>query len=54
MATLSQFKCINCSHEFDINEIRYRCDCGDLLEVIHDLNSSIPYPEKWKNSLEII
>ena len=51
MTTISHFKCIECGNEYDIHEIRYRCDCDELLEVIHDLKSSIPDPEKWKNSL---
>ena len=51
MTTLSVFKCINCSQEYDITEKRYRCNCGDLLEVIHDLNHSISNPLKWKEKL---
>lgn len=52
MPSLSIFKCISCNSEYDIKEIRYRCNCGDLLEVIHDLKSSIPDPVKWKKSLD--
>ena len=51
MSTLSIFSCISCNLEFDIREIRYRCDCGELLEVIHDLNTSIPKPVDWQASL---
>ena len=51
MTTLSVFKCISCSQEYDITEKRYRCHCGDLLEVIHDLKSSISNPMKWKEKL---
>ena len=51
MASLSIFKCISCSQEYDITEKRYRCSCGDLLEVIHDLKSSISNPMKWKKKL---
>ena len=47
----STFKCISCSREYDIQEIRYRCDCGELLEVLHDLESAIPNPQTWKDSL---
>ena len=32
--------------------MRYRCNCGNLLEILHDLNSSIPDPINWKNSLD--
>ena len=49
---LSIFKCISCNHEYDIKEILYRCECGNLLEVLHDLKLSIPDPEKWKNLLD--
>ena len=49
--TLSIFKCISCDNEYDIQEIRYRCDCGELLEIIHDLSQSIPNPNDWKKSL---
>ena len=50
--TLSIFRCIECDKKYDIREIRYRCDCGDLLEVIHDLNTSIPKAGNWKASLD--
>jgi len=50
--TLSIFKCISCDNEYDIQEIRYRCDCGELLEIIHDLSQSIPNPNDWKKSLD--
>ncbi len=30
-------RCIECGREYPINEVRYRCDCGDLLEVMHDI-----------------
>ena len=49
---LSIFKCIECNEEYDIQQIRYRCNCNDLLEVIHDLNTAIPQPDKWKHSLD--
>ena len=47
----SIFKCISCFKEYDIKEIQYRCDCGDLLEVMHDLESAIPNPQSYKESL---
>ena len=52
MPDLSIFKCITCSNAYSIKDIRYRCDCGNLLEVSHDLNTAIPFPEKWKASLD--
>ena len=33
-----KLRCIECGKEYPIDEVRYRCDCGDLLEVVHDLN----------------
>ncbi len=50
--SISIFKCISCNKEFDIQEIRYRCDCGDLLEVIHDLQQVIPNSADWKVKLD--
>ncbi len=34
---ISQLHCISCGKSYDVNEVRYRCDCGDLLQVVHDL-----------------
>jgi len=31
-------RCIKCGQEYPLNVVRYRCDCGDLLEVAHDLD----------------
>ena len=52
MADLSVFKCISCYKEYDIQEIRYRCECGNLLEVLHDLKAAISNPQKWKEILD--
>ncbi|MHA1270137.1 MAG: threonine synthase [Candidatus Helarchaeota archaeon] len=30
-------KCIKCDREYPVDEIRYECDCGELLDVIHDI-----------------
>jgi len=51
--TPSIFQCITCKKEYDIQEIRYRCECGDLLEVLHDLSSYIPNPTKWKKKIDV-
>jgi threonine synthase len=32
-------RCIECGKNYPVNEVRYRCDCGDLLEVVHDVES---------------
>jgi threonine synthase len=34
---ISWLQCIRCGARYDSHEVRYRCDCGDLLEVAHDL-----------------
>ena len=52
MTEISIFKCIDCGKEYNIHDIRYRCECGDLLEVIHDLDASIPKSDNWKTSLD--
>ncbi|MDP8255291.1 MAG: threonine synthase [Candidatus Alcyoniella australis] len=33
----SRLHCIGCDKSYDATDVRYRCDCGDLLEVRHDL-----------------
>jgi len=35
--SISRLQCIQCNRTYDTREVRYRCDCGDLLEVAHDL-----------------
>ncbi len=32
-------KCIKCGATYPIEEVRYRCDCGELLEVVQELES---------------
>ncbi|MFC1690569.1 threonine synthase [Nanoarchaeota archaeon] len=32
-------RCIECKKEYGIDEVRYRCDCGDLLEVVLDIEA---------------
>ncbi len=34
---MAVLKCIRCGEEYPLNKVRYRCECGDLLEVSHDL-----------------
>ena len=52
MAASSNYRCISCSQEYNIQDIRYLCECGKLLEVIHDLNCSIPNVSNWKKTLD--
>ncbi|MHA1895433.1 MAG: threonine synthase [Candidatus Helarchaeota archaeon] len=33
----SILKCIKCKKEYPLDEIRYECDCGSLLDVSHDI-----------------
>lgn len=33
----SILKCITCGKEFPLNEVRFTCTCGNLLDVVHDL-----------------
>ena len=35
-------KCISCTREYPADEVRYLCDCGDLLDVWHDLEELRP------------
>ena len=34
---LSVLRCIRCGREYPLNEVRFTCSCGDLLDVVHDL-----------------
>ena len=36
---MASLRCIKCGTEYPLGKVRYRCDCGDLLEVAHDLDS---------------
>lgn len=36
-AGFSHLQCIACGKRYDSREVRYHCECGDLLEVTHDL-----------------
>ncbi len=45
---LSKFRCTGCRREYDIKDIRYECDCGELLEVIHDLKKFKRTGPDWR------
>ena len=49
MSTISKYQCISCGLNYNINDIRYLCECGSLLEVIHDLKSIVPNSKIWKD-----
>jgi threonine synthase len=36
---MSVLKCIECGKEYPLTELRYSCECGGLLEVIHDFSN---------------
>jgi len=46
----SVFQCIDpeCGKRYDIKEIRYKCECGELLEVIHDFESFNLTGKQWR------
>ena len=48
----SKFKCIECGAEYPLDEIRFKCDCGDLLEVISDLESFGRSGEDWRREFD--
>jgi len=52
MSAISIYKCINCGQTYNINDLRYVCECGDLLEVHHDLKSIVPDSKLWKSKVE--
>lgn len=35
---MSVLKCIECSKEYPLGKVHYTCECGGLLEVVHDLS----------------
>ena len=43
-----KLKCITCGKEYSAKEIRYNCDCGDLLEVIIDFSLFNRTSKEWK------
>ncbi len=43
---LSLLKCVSCGKEFPLSDIRFTCTCGNLLDVVHDL-------EKLKKSFSL-
>lgn len=49
----ASLQCIECGEKYDINTIRYRCECGGLLNVEHDVNELKKVSsEEWKNLFE--
>lgn len=35
----SHLQCVRCGKEFDINEVRYNCDCGGILDLVRDFSN---------------
>ena len=48
----AKLKCIECSKEYDAKEILYKCECGELLEVVSDLKSFKRSGKQWKEHFE--
>ncbi|MDI6591822.1 MAG: threonine synthase [Patescibacteria group bacterium] len=50
----SVLQCINpqCGKRYNALEIRYRCDCGELLDVIHDFESFNRTGEMWRKEFK--
>ncbi len=36
---ISLLKCIACGKEYPLTDVRFTCDCGHLLDVLHDLDA---------------
>jgi threonine synthase len=48
----TKLKCIECGKEYNAKDIRYRCECSNLLEVIPDLKSFNRSGKQWKEHFE--
>jgi hypothetical protein len=46
-AGASRFVCVACGTPRDLTEVVYRCACGGLLEVRHDLAASGRGAREW-------
>jgi len=46
----SQLRCIACGAAYPLDEVRYRCDCGELLEVVTDFASFGRAAAEWKSA----
>lgn len=52
MSPAARFRCVVCGAHRPLDEIVYRCACGGLLEVEHDLDALAGRPEKWRALFE--
>ncbi len=49
------FRCVDCGKEYDALDLRYRCDCGGTLDVIHNLEAlkklslKEKFEERWRS-----
>jgi len=34
----AMLKCVSCGKEYDALDVRYKCDCGDILDVVYDFS----------------
>ncbi|MFH1009244.1 MAG: threonine synthase [Candidatus Latescibacterota bacterium] len=48
MTVPSVLKCITCDRSYPVEEIRYTCDCGALLEYVHDFSQFGRDGRSWR------
>lgn len=36
--TESQLQCVRCAKFYDLSQVRYNCECGGILDLVHDLS----------------
>jgi threonine synthase len=44
----SHFQCIECGATYPLDQTRYTCECGELLDVITDFDAFHRTPEAWR------
>ncbi|MCR4335509.1 MAG: pyridoxal-phosphate dependent enzyme, partial [archaeon] len=52
MNSKMKLNCIECDKSYSAEEIRYKCDCGDLLEVAIDFEAIGKNAYDWKTSFD--
>ena len=36
---IKYLQCVRCGHTYPKDVVRYRCDCGDSLEIVYDYST---------------
>lgn len=49
---ISKFRCISCNNEYNLKDMRFKCECGDILEVVHNFEKLGRKPDEWKKLFE--